>query len=365
MRRSFIALMLPVVMLTLIIAPVAAQEFEKQYDEVDLMHQTAAQFMSANQFAEAAEELKKVVAAEPDRLDAWTDLATCYKKLKDHANAAAAYQAASDLSPGNMDLLSNLGYMQLASEQYDEGIITYEKMLALDSVSYDANIHLGFIYGKKGDIQKALPFYEAALAAKPGDVQTLGSLAQMYADNGNTDKSVEMYQRAIEVAGAEQKATLRAKLGSSLIKQKQYDKAAEVYGALVEANGENPAHRFNLGISLMQMKQHGDAVPHLEKVIELRPDYGAAYQQLAMCYNNTNRFDSAIATVRKGLGATDQKGGLYCQWGKALEKKGLYEEAKDQFQRAVNDPQWGDYAKKQLQRQDDLIKRAQMIKQQG
>ena len=43
--------------------------FEKQLTEIDLMHQTASQLMSAEQWDAAAAELNKVVAAGPDKVE--------------------------------------------------------------------------------------------------------------------------------------------------------------------------------------------------------------------------------------------------------------------------------------------------------
>lgn len=351
-----------------------ASGFEKQLTEIDLMHQTAAQLMSAGQWDQAAAELEKVVANEADRVEAWQDLAKCYNKLEQYDKAAAAYMSAHKINPGSLDLLSNLGFAQLRAQQLEPAMETYETMLKLDALSHDANVHLGFIYQKKGDAEKksggadagmlhekAIGYYEKALEGKPDDVQSMGSLAALYADAGRGDDSILMYERAIAAASDDQKIQLRSKLGSSLITDKKFDKAAEVYGALVEASPDNPAHRFNLAICLMQVKKHKEAAPHMEKVIELKPDYAAAYQQLGAIYNETGKYNQAVATVKKGLAVTDDKAGLYCTWGRSLEKMELYDEAMEIFQRATGDPQWGGYARKQIQRQEDLKKRAKMM----
>jgi tetratricopeptide (TPR) repeat protein len=347
--------------------------FEREATEVDLMMQTASQLMSAGQWQAAATELVKVTEKEPDRLDGWTQLASCYKALQQYDKAAAAYKAAHELKPKDLDLLSNLGYMQLNASANDEeqlkaAVTTYEQMLALDPLSYDANVHLGFVYQKQDDDEKAMAYYEKALEGNANDVQTMGSLAELYADNGRPDDSIAMYNRAIEASNDEaQKNQLRSKLGASLIQAKNFAKAAEVYGVLAEAVPDNPAHQFNCGISLMQIKEYQKAVPHFQAVIDLRPETASAYQRLAECYNEVGRYGEAISTAKTGLGkAKDgEKGGLYCAWGRALEKQTLYDEAMDVFQRAVNDPQYGDYARKQIERQQDLKKRAKMIKEQG
>ena len=340
--------------------------FEKQLTEIDLMHQTADQLMAAGQWDAAAAELERVVAAESDRIGAWSDLAKCYKQLKQYDKAASAYASASELQPDNMDLLSNLGFAQLNAQQMDDALATYHKMLEIDPVSYDANVHLGFAFQKDGENEKASGYYEKALEGTSDDIATMGSLAKLYSEIGESDKSVAMYERAIEASTDEaQKNQLRSKLGRALITAKMWDDAAVVYGALVESNPDDAAGQYNLGISLTQGKRPAEAVPHLEKVIELKPDYVDAYQQLAGAYNDIGRFDDAIRTVQKALPLTqDKKAGLYCTWGRSLEKQELYEEAIDMFSKAVNDAQWGGYAKKQIKRQQDLKKRAAILKEQ-
>jgi len=339
--------------------------FEKQLTEVDLMHQTAAQLMSAEQWDAAAEELQRVVEAQPDRIEAWSDLAKCFKQLKQFDKAAGAYASAVEIQPDNMDLLSNLGFAQLNADMLEGAVATYERMLEVDALSYDANVHLGFVYQKEGDTEKAIAYYEKALEGRSDDVTTMGSLAKLYADIPDVEKSVAMYEQAIAASTDEaQKNQLRNKLGKSMINAKDWERAAVVYTALVESSPDSPANQFNLGISLGQSKKYADAVPHLEKVIELSPEYIPAYQQLAGAYNEIGRFDSAIATVQKALPLTDEKAGLYCTWGRSLEKQQLYDEAIDMFSRAVDDPQWGGYAKKSIERQVNLKKRAAALKEQ-
>jgi tetratricopeptide (TPR) repeat protein len=239
-------------------------------------------------------------------------------------------------------------------------------MLEVDPLSYDANVHLGFVFQKEGDNEKAIGYYEKALEGRNDDITTMGSLAKLYAEIGDSEKSVAMYHGAIEASTDEaQQNQLRGKLGKSLILAKQWDEAGVVYAALVESNPDDPASQYNLGISLTQGKRYAEAVTHLEKAIELKPDFVPAYQQLAGAYNEIGRYDAAVRTVQKALPLTeDKKAGLYCTWGRSLEKQELYDEAIDMFSKAVNDAKWGGYAKKQIQRQQDLKKRAAIMKEQ-
>ena len=93
--------------------------------------------------------------------------------------------------------------------------------------------------------------------------------------------------------------------------------------------------------------------------MELKPEFSEAYQYLAMSYNQTNNPTKAIETARKGLEVAEKKAGLYCAWGKSLEKLKRHDEAIAKFELAVGDPQWGNYASKQIVRQGDLKKIAE------
>lgn len=350
-----------------------AQGFEQQLTTVDMMHQTASQLMTAKQFDKAAEELEKVVAQEPNRTAAWQDLGACYRELKDYEKAAAAFSAAHKLEPQRLDLLSNLGHSQiLAADQlakagegdavaaeYAAAIVTYDAMLAIDPANYDAAVHLGFLYEKEKKLDKAGEFYEMAIAANPEDSQSLGSLAGIYAEQKNTEKSIDAYERAIAATTDDQRQRFRSQLGRILITEQQFEKAAAVYTELVAEKPDNASYQYNLGASLKAVKNYKDATPHLEKAIELKPDFALAYQELAGCYNEQGKYGEAINMAKKGIEHTDKKAGLYVAWGEALEKIGSYDEAASVFQRAAGDPQWGQYAKAKITRQENLKKRAQ------
>jgi tetratricopeptide (TPR) repeat protein len=347
------------------------QGFERQLTTVDMMHQTATQLMTARQFAKAAEELEKVVQQEPGRIAAWQDLGACYRELKEYDKAAGAFMSAQKLDPQRLDILSNLGHSQImASEaatkadpndtaQMDAAIKTYESMLALDATNYDANVHLGFLYQKAGKLDKAAGYYEKALEGNPEDTQTLGSLAGIYADQKRNDDAIAAYNRAIAASTGDTRSRFRSQLGKLLISEQQFDKAAAVYDSLLAERPDNASYQFNAGVSFKQIKNFKDAATRLEKAVELRPDFSAAYQELAGCYNEMARYGDAINMVKKGLESADKKAGLYVQWGESLEKIGSYDEAAAMFSRAVGDPQWGAYAKAKVARQETLKKRAQ------
>ena len=338
--------------------------FQKELTEVDMMYQTAKQFMSASQWQPAVAELQRVVGLERHRIPAWRDLAKCFDQLKDPVKAADAYRQASTVQPEDLSLLSLLGYAELRAQELENAIGTYNRMIELDSLNYDANVHLGFVFQRQKDHERAISHYMKALKSNPEDVPTMGSIAKIYSDMGEEQKAVEMYEKAVEYASTEQKANILSKLGAAYISDKKFEKSIAVFEELTVVNPDNPAHLYNLGISYMQLKKFSEAIPPLMKVIELKPEFIGAYQQLGVSYNESAKYNSAISTIKKGLDMAPGNAGLYVTWATSLEKMKLFDDAIAILQKAVNDPQYGSYAKKQIDRQIKLKDREQKIKDQ-
>ena len=340
--------------------------FEKQITEADILFQTGTQYMDAGDYAKAAETFEKVTKLDDSRLDAFHSLSESYSKLGMYDKAAAAYVRACEAHPDDLLLLSNLGYYQVRAEEYEEAKTTYNKIVEAKPDDYEAHLRLGFIYKGLGDKETALSYYEKAIKLKPDDASTMGSVARLYEEKGQKDDAIRMYKKAIaastDVADANR---YKSAIGKMYIKQEKFKESARIYEALVVAEPTKYSHHFNLGISYMKTKMPGDAIPEFAQAVELKPEFSDAYLYLAMSYNDVGKPSQAIETVQTGLKVSEKRAGLYCAWGKSLEKLTRFDEAIDKFANAIDDRQWGNYAKKQIQRQEDLKKRAELIQQQG
>jgi hypothetical protein len=73
------------------------------------------------------------------------------------------------------------------------------------------------------------------------------------------------------------------------------------------------ANRFALADRLMEKGVHAEAVPHLEAVLAVEPDYCAALHALAECRLATGAADEAVAPLEKLL-QRDHRWGNYRGW---------------------------------------------------
>jgi hypothetical protein len=73
------------------------------------------------------------------------------------------------------------------------------------------------------------------------------------------------------------------------------------------------ANRLALAERLMEKREHADAIPHLESVLAIEPDYCAVLHALAECRLATGAPEQAVAPLKK-LIARDYRWANYRAW---------------------------------------------------
>ena len=86
--------------------------------------------------------------------------------------------------------------------------------------------------------------------------------------------------------------------GDSLLRLEQPDKAVAHLHAALKADPKLLAADASLGLALSRLGHHAEAIPHLEKALELDDD-GSLYYQLARAYQATGARDKAAAAMAK------------------------------------------------------------------
>jgi tetratricopeptide (TPR) repeat protein len=89
--------------------------------------------------------------------------------------------------------------------------------------------------------------------------------------------------------------------GSKLFQEGKYKEAAEVFIAIIEKVPEYAEAHFNLALCYVRMNDMNNAIPSLEKSIELKPDLTTAYGILGEAYLAGKEFDKAINVLSKGV----------------------------------------------------------------
>lgn len=75
-----------------------------------------------------------------------------------------------------------------------------------------------------------------------------------------------------------------------------------------EADPDNELGHFSLGKAYYDSEKFAEAIPSLQRVLELRPTTSKAYQLLGDALDKTDQRDQAIEILTKGIAVADEQG---------------------------------------------------------
>ena len=215
----------------------------------------------------------------------------CKQILEQHPNTAAAATAAY-----------LVGQYQHTDGNTEEAIESYRYFLdnfpgspyrtsAVNSLIriYIANAHYT---EAEALIQKRLQNY-------PGDLTLLEQLAELYQQQGKHSRAIELYRQAIE--NDLSNTSLRRKLGALYAETGKTAQALNEWKIIV-ADETNPADQHQqLGAIYLSHKMYPEAIAAYRQAIQLTPQNGYLYAQLAAAYKIQGQNEAAAEVYIDGL----------------------------------------------------------------
>lgn len=134
-----------------------------------------------NETGSKIEELKKLVASEPQNGFAHFCLGTAYLNLGDEKYAA--------------------GNKKEADEYYKMALPSLQKALELNPQLLDASYNIGYIYFRQGNLSAAEEQWNKTLSLNSGHVRTLYNLGMLYNQKGDKVKSTDFLCKFVAAAG--------------------------------------------------------------------------------------------------------------------------------------------------------------------
>ncbi len=121
-----------------------------------------------------------------------------------------------------------------------------------------------------------------------------------------------------------------------------YLKAIKYLGEAIEELGTPSAETlYYLGSSYNKLGKFQQAIPILERALEIQPDYLEAYMEIGMAYQNNNKFEEALSAFEHVLVADPENGSALFFKGMVLQSLKREDQAIDSFQMAGSkDPEF-------------------------
>lgn len=280
-------------------------------------------------------------------------LASLYETLKTSTDFEMMYDSAL--------LLASYGFLREADGLY-EALLTHlpdEDQLKIDRANTLIEL---------GEEDRALDYLKSIKRGKAEYVQALLVQADYYQMIGLSETAIEKIKEAYELVPNE--PILQFAYAELLLDAGRYAEAARFYEKLltqVEAVGDiniharlaetysaggayeealpyyeknlekqpSPDDLFGMSFALYQLGQAKDAVKHVNELIDMDPDYYAAYMLKGQCYLALEQNDKAYEAFQAGIKRDAYDKALHLSAGKCALKLGNVAAAEDHLSEAL------------------------------
>lgn len=297
---------------------------------VDNLFKTAQIFSSRADKENARDYLEKVLKINEfylpayDRLiDAYFDLndkekalnvagklVDSYLKEKRYNEASAVYKRIVGYDPENVAVRGELSRIYVLSKEKDKAIEEllqlirtlsgkgeweevvhiYKRAVELDGQNFDLYFNLALVYLERlNRLHDAAAEFEKALEVSPQEIKSAQYLLKIYLKLNEPYKVIEIYKRLI-AADSSYRSMEKEIIGK--------------YVQRIEANVENFAHRYDLGIIYKELGFLDNAIEQFQQSKKQPELLLKSYNMLGLCFSQKDAmgmFDLAIRQFKRAL----------------------------------------------------------------
>lgn len=341
----------------------ALREYVRAADllpDAEVQLQAGALLLGAGSYEDAKTRADKVLAADPNNVNAQILRGNALAGLKDLNGAIAEYEDALALDPSQNQAYVNLATLQLAAGKQAEAEATFRKTVELAPRSIDARIALANFYRATKRQPESESELKAALAIDPKNAEANRALGVFYMATGRGAEA-EPYLRTMAVSGeVSSKLTLsayyllmrREEEARVILEEVAKDKRAgdvatlrlaaldasqgrraEAQGRIHDVLTRNPkdvsAHLLNADL-LRRDRRRDEALAEVDAAIAIDPNSARAHLMAGRLYAEADRTAAAVREYQEVLkldpapiGADLELARLYLNSGE-LDKAATY-----------------------------------------
>jgi tetratricopeptide (TPR) repeat protein len=279
-------------------------------------------------FLRAATKLKPSSHSGEKMYLAWLTLGRALQDSQPDQALEALHQAAG-LQP--KDAAPHLAAAELLEKRNDlaGAEMEFKQAAELDPKSSEALAGLVNIYSKGKRLPEAESALRAYLAQNPGSVSAHLQLGRVLAAEGKNDEAADELSAVLKLSPDDLDA-LRELAGMNAT-AKKYDQAAAQYRALLAKHPKDFQLHYALGSVLMQQHKFPEAQQELIAALQLKPDLGEAYGDLAVAASENKNYPLVLKVLDVRARYLPETPATYFLRATAYDNMRAYKEAADNY----------------------------------
>lgn len=169
---------------------------------------------------EATVLLESTIKDYPGYINAYINLALCYKEQNDYTRALSSLESALNLSSTDPRVYSNIGGIYYLQEKYEDAIVNFLKAQEFDQNDAETLNNLGLALMKIGNLEYSNLTFEEALRIEPGNPHIISNYMLCLLNGKQFAKYIKMLSNV-----------------KRLISEKDYEKYKALHNKFIKACG--------------------------------------------------------------------------------------------------------------------------------
>jgi len=224
-----------------------------------------------------------------------------YDKTKDLSWKNRALASLKNAEQRNPDLASVRfvsGMFNDHEGQYEQAQADFQRAIELEPAHSDAWRQLGRTYENASQPNQALAAYLKAIEVQPDYFRNYHLLGIFYFNRGDYEEAVRYYKRMVQLAP--DLAISHYSLAASYLAMGRYaDAESELRAAIGLEETANSVE--GLGLVRMYQNQNREAIPYLQRALEIGPKTSVYYINLGTAFRRAGSHSESQEAYRKGL----------------------------------------------------------------
>ena len=213
--------------------------------------------------------------------------------------ALSIYKVAAREFPDNIDFLFKLGVCYENLDRIDESLDAYNRAIDLDPFSECAWYNIGIAYNRINEFDKAIEAYNYALALDPTFYDALFNKGNTCCNAGLYKEGMECYQEYLKTYP--NSVSAQCYVGECLFHLGRVEESERCFDSIITLFSDYADAWFGKAMILGVREDYPAAIKTMKKVIEIDPEYDAAWYQLGRLYAADNNFEDSAEAYREAL----------------------------------------------------------------
>ncbi len=279
---------------------------EKMNDLIRRLHPA----LEAQQWPEATEILKQLIAADPNRWEFYQNLGTVQNNQSQYEDAASNYERGIELVQSGVS----------TGPQPDKKDISLMMIYAGDA------------YARLGNADKAVEFYSKASEISPDPATAYFNICRAQRSAGNTDSAVQACNKAISIDSKRWEfyqtlGAIQQNAGQDQLAIETYEKGIQVGEKILAGPAERAVGQMLSaeGSAYLNLKKFDEAINAFTRAAELDAYPARDYFNICATLYNTDRMEAAVGACDKAIAEDAKMADAYFVKASALYGKSKLE----------------------------------------